>query len=235
MKKNTAPETEEKTAGQPVSPEIRGEECSDRSAGVQYRQSDRKRMLSVGVLAVCTALAAAASYSLHIDPPMVNVAGAFAVIITVLILMRFVKIPDGLFYTGLVFIFFASPMGSVIDLYRLWAPYDKIVHFASGLLLAAAGYALCLWLYEKISIEALQMWKKRDSKPVLSILILFAFLTASGGAGIWEIFEFTADKIAGGGMQRGMVDTLTDMIAGNLGGIAYCAYMLINNIHKTSR
>ena len=44
---------------------------------------------------------------------------------------------------------------------------------------------------------------------------------SGAGAGLWEIFEFVADKVAGGEMQRGMVDTVTDMIAGNIGALVY--------------
>ena len=46
----------------------------------------------------------------------------------------------------------------------------------------------------------------RQRRGIL-VIVLITFLASSAGAGIWEIFEFTADKIAGGGMQRGMVDT----------------------------
>lgn len=190
------------------------------------------RIAAVGALTVCTVAAAAAAYSLGIDPPAVNVAGAFAIIAAVLILMRFVKVPDGLFYTGLLFIFFASPMGSIVDLYRIWGPYDKIVHLASGVLLAAAGCALCCRLFNRVEKAAAgggshEAIGASGRGPVLEIIILFTFLTASAGAGLWEIFEFAADKVAGGGMQRGMVDTLTDMIAGNLGGLGYCGYIYL--------
>ena len=50
---------------------------------------------------------------------------------------------------------------------------------------------------------------------------------SGAGAGIWEIFEFLADRIAGGQMQRGMVDTVTDIIAGNAGALVYAAAFLI--------
>ncbi len=40
--------------------------------------------------------------------------------------------------------------------------------------------------------------------------MIFAFFFSSACAGIWEIFEFTSDKLLGGGMQRGMEDTVTD-------------------------
>ena len=180
----------------------------------------KKRTLAIVFLAAASAAAAAVAYGVGIDPPVVNVAGSFAIIAVVLVLSKLIKIPDNLFYTGLIFIFCASPIGSVIDLYRLWGPYDKIVHFASGLLLAAAAYSVISWLLAKAEIEAGQ-------PGVLLICIFFAFLFSSAGAGIWEIFEFVADKVAGGGMQRGMVDTVTDMIAGNIGALCYGGYLWI--------
>ena len=35
----------------------------------------------------------------------------------------------------------------------------------------------------------------------------------------WEIFEFAGDRVFGGQAQHGEVDTMTDMIAGTLGGV----------------
>lgn len=175
----------------------------------------RKRKTALWILTAAAAVSAAAAYGFDINPPVMNVAGSFAVIAAAAICGKLIKIPDGLFYTVLLFIFFASPVGSVLDLYRLWDPYDKIVHLASGMLLGAAGFALAVWLFEKIGVSA--------EKGIL-VIVLITFLASSAGAGIWEIFEFTVDKIAGGGMQRGMVDTLTDMIAGNIGGLFYSAF-----------
>ena len=68
---------------------------------------------------------------------------------------------------------------------------------------------------------------KTDDLAALTVPMVFAAcMFSSGGAGIWEIFEFLADRIAGGEMQRGMVDTVTDMIAGNIGALAYGAAAL---------
>lgn len=179
----------------------------------------KKKGIAVCILAAVTALTVWAAYAFEINPPAANVAGAFAVAAAALLAAALVKIPDGLFYTGLLFIFFASPVGSVLNLYRLWNPYDKIVHFASGLLLAAAGFAVISWLLERAEAD----WSNRF---VLGIAVLTAFLFAMAGAGLWEIFEFAADRIAGGEMQRGMVDTVTDMIAGAIGGLVYSGGLL---------
>ena len=74
-----------------------------------------------------------------INPPIGNVAGAFVSIAVVVLVSRVIQVSDTLFYSGLVFVFMASPMGSVINLYRSFGPYDKIIHFISGMLLAGFG------------------------------------------------------------------------------------------------
>ena len=61
----------------------------------------------------------------------------------------------------------------------------------------------------------------KKTKAYLFTQAAFAFFFSSAFAGIWEIFEFTADRLSGGDMQRGMVDTVTDIIAGNTGALTY--------------
>ena len=118
-------------------------------------------------------------------------------------------------FCGLLFVYFASPVGSVLNLYRSVDLYDKVVHFFSGLLLASLGAMIMSVLLK----HAVQTIKK--TKVYLFAEATFAFFFSSAFAGIWEIFEFTADRLAGGDMQRGMVDTVTDIIAGNLGALTY--------------
>ena len=172
------------------------------------------RTSGIIILTAATAAAVVIAYAIGINPPAANVAGAFVSIVIMVIVTKIIKVDDTLFYSGLVFIFMASPLGSIIDLYRFVGPYDKIVHFISGFLLAAFGMFIIEKLLKRTS-------KVEDSKPFVIPMIFAACMFSSGGAGLWEIFEFLADKIAGGGMQRGMVDTVTDMIAGNIGALVY--------------
>lgn len=172
------------------------------------------RTTGIIILTAATAAAVVIAYAIGINPPAANVAGAFVSIVIMVIVTKIIKVDDTLFYSGLVFIFMASPLGSIIDLYRFVDPYDKIVHFISGFLLAAFGMFIIEKLLKRTS-------KVEDSKPFVIPMIFAACMFSSGGAGLWEIFEFLADKIAGGGMQRGMVDTVTDMIAGNIGALVY--------------
>lgn len=172
------------------------------------------RTTGIIILTAATAAAVVIAYAIGINPPAANVAGAFVSIVIMVIVTKIIKVDDTLFYSGLVSIFMASPLGSIIDLYRFVGPYDKIVHFISGFLLAAFGMFIIEKLLKRTS-------KVEDLKPFVIPMIFTACMFSSGGAGLWEIFEFLADKIAGGGMQRGMVDTVTDMIAGNIGALVY--------------
>lgn len=190
----------------------------------------KKRVVAFTALVIAATGAAAAAFALGIDPPVANVAGAYGAILAAMIAAKIFNVSDGLYYTGLIFVFFASPMGSVLNLYRSFGPYDKIVHFFSGILLAALGMMIILYLF--------RIFGGTDEKlpgKLFVPAVCFAFFFSSAGAGIWEIFEFTADRLAGGGMQRGMVDTVTDIIAGNVGALAYGAVCLIKGFRKTRR
>lgn len=178
-----------------------------------------KRIIGVIVLVIATAATAAAAYMSGINPPAGNVIGAFASIAVLVAAAKLIEVSDTLFYSGLVFVFMASPLGSVINLYRSFGPYDKIVHLISGFLLAALGMLIIEKLMKKTA-------KISDLAPFALPMVFAACMFSSGGAGIWEIFEFLADKLAGGQMQRGMVDTVTDMIAGNIGAIVYGGFAL---------
>lgn len=176
---------------------------------------DKRRAAAAGIVLLSVPLCA---WLKGDDVSVSAVAGALAAWTVSVIMLRLVKAGDGIFYSVMTFIFLASPLGSVIDLYRLWGPYDKIVHFLSGVLIAYIGYEIAVWIASKCKVK--------DISAIKPLLALTAFLFAGAAAGIWEIFEFTADKLAGGEMQRGMTDTITDMIAGNGGGLTAALILL---------
>lgn len=182
---------------------------------------NRKRITAVLLLVIATIVTAAAAFLIGTDPPVANVAGSFGAIAALLIVSKLLDIGDDLFYSGIIFVFFASPVGSVLDMYRSFGPYDKIIHFISGILLASLGVFIISKILKRAELSC------ENKKAENLIRMIFAFFFSSACAGIWEIFEFSADRIAGGGMQRGMVDTLTDMIAGNAGALLYCAVFML--------
>lgn len=175
----------------------------------------RKRWIGLIILILATAFTAVYACQTGIDPDPITIAGSFGSIIALLLIAYILKVRDDLFFCGLLFVYFASPVGSVLDLYRSVGPYDKIVHFFSGILLASLG-AMIMSILLKHAVKTV-----KKSKAYLFVQAVFAFFFSSAFAGIWEIFEFTADRLSGGDMQRGMVDTVTDIIAGNTGALTY--------------
>ena len=180
-----------------------------------YTFLTRTRWIGRIVLVLATAFTTVLACRTGIDPAPATIAGSFGSIVVLLIIARILKVRDDLFFCGLLFVYFASPVGSVLDLYRSVGPYDKIVHFFSGILLASLG-AMIMSMLLKRAVHTI-----KKTKAYLFTQAAFAFFFSSAFAGIWEIFEFTADRLSGGDMQRGMVDTVTDIIAGNTGALTY--------------
>ena len=167
------------------------------------------RLIYFLVSIIASAITTIYAFMSGLNPPIGFLAGCIGANVAVVIVCLILKAPTHLYVLALIFVYLASPLGSIMNFYRSIDPYDKIVHFFSGILIAAFGWFVINKLLPAV-----------DGKTKF-IGCLTAFLFASASAGLWEIFEFVTDILAGGGMQRGMVDTVTDMIAGNLGGIVY--------------
>ncbi len=176
----------------------------------------KRRILTVVILATATGITAVAALKIGINPPVGNIIGSFCAIAALVVFSMLIKVKDNLFYCGAIFVYCASPVGSVLNLYRSVGPYDKIVHFFSGIMLAWLATVILSRLFDRAVSEL------KNAKLYMLLQCGFAFFFSSAGAGIWEIFEFTTDRLTGGEMQRGMVDTVTDIIAGNTGALTYC-------------
>lgn len=181
----------------------------------------KRRITAVLILAVATGITAVIAVNSGINPPVGNIIGSFCAIAVLVVFSLLLKVKDNLFYCGLIFVYCASPVGSVLNLYRSVGPYDKIVHCFSGILLAWLATVLLSRLFDRVVSEV------RNTKLYMLLQCGFAFFFSSAGAGIWEIFEFTTDRLTGGEMQRGMVDTVTDIIAGNTGALTYCIILAV--------
>lgn len=99
--------------------------------------------------------------------------------------------------------------------------YDKIVHFGSGVLFALVFY------------ELYKNNKKNNLSKFWLFVCVFAF--AMMVSGVWEIYEYTFDGLAGQNMQRArgfvgreaLADTLFDMISDFFGGLVGATIALI--------
>ena len=146
--------------------------------------------------------------AMGIDPPVINIVGAY--VSSVLVAAVLYKAPWHFFVLALCFDLLAAAFGSVLDLYRSIECYDLIVHFLSGVLAAEGGRLMIDCLLGRYHVKKM---------PLVSCL--FALFFACACAGIWEIYEFTADQLIGTNMQGNNLNTMGDIVSGVLGAICY--------------
>ena len=114
------------------------------------------------------------------------------------------------FYLIYLFIVGAMYLGSVLDFYLIIPFYDKILHLLSGLIIGIIGYILFLHM-----VDGEDKSKYRKYMP-----ILFSIMFSIAGAAVWEIWEFSTDKLFGFTSQNNSLDdTMWDIICGTIMGI----------------
>lgn len=133
-----------------------------------------------------------------------------------------VRLPAELLILTLVFSFAALFLGEVRSYYqRIWW-WDIALHATSGLLLGIMGFLLVYILNESRRIDL-------HMRP--RFVALFAFMFAVSVGALWEVFEFSMDRIFGLNMQKpmlgddsGLTDTMWDLIVDTLGALAISLY-----------
>lgn len=112
----------------------------------------------------------------------------------------------------LLILTFDIVLGRFFHLYDRISFYDKLIHYHDSLLIAFSGFIMIYSLYFTGRIKV--------SPLIGGVVILFVTV---GFGGIWEIMEYTADKIFGQGAQGSPIlspldDTMTDLMFDLLGG-----------------
>ncbi len=114
------------------------------------------------------------------------------------------------FYLIYSFIIGAMYLGNVFDFYIIIPMYDKILHLLSGLIIGLIGYILFLHLSNGSGVNSFKRYMP----------ILFSIIFSIAAAGIWEIWEFSTDRLFGFISQNNSLhDTMWDIICGTLMGI----------------
>lgn len=108
----------------------------------------------------------------------------------------------------IVFSLYLHSAGMILGWYMTIPFYDKFGHFVGSLSVALLGFTLEI-IFEKYSQT------KINKRHVILFIILF---TMALGA-IWEITEFSVDKIFGTMGQHGLDDTMWDLICDLFGAI----------------
>lgn len=134
-----------------------------------------------------------------------------------------VKVNPFIEFVYLVFVVLAQLFGSMLHFYSEIHWYDSFTHFLSGVLTAF------------LSIIILDKLRKYNSKDIV-FNIIFIFAITLMVASLWEIFEFSSDKILGGDTQKvlltGVDDTMKDIICALFGSVVFVVcylYDLLKN------
>jgi len=119
------------------------------------------------------------------------------------------------------FVFAGLFLGTTLNFYILFPPWDNILHFFSGIVLGILGFAI-------FDLSHRRMF--REMSPPLAALFALSFSMASGK--VWEIYEFILDSLMGTNTQRwadnygvpfvgqaALSDTMWDMIFNSIGAI----------------
>ncbi len=112
-----------------------------------------------------------------------------------------------------IFLILSIIVGSLWRVYWVWAPYDIIIHFASGVIISLMTYSF--------------FTSNQNNKVSLFWLFVIVVAVALMCGGVWEIWEYVTDGLLGnnGQVWQGMVerealtDTMQDLICDFVGGI----------------
>ncbi|OCA84447.1 hypothetical protein A8F94_17260 [Bacillus sp. FJAT-27225] len=125
----------------------------------------------------------------------------------------------------LVFLVCSQYLGSIKGWYGLgW--WDTLLHGLSGALLGFTGIALYERLVHRGAGTQISAW----------FVFLFVFSFAVFGGVVWEIYEFASDQLLGMTLQGGgNKDTMTDLIADSMGGLAVAIWAGLRTEFKNKR
>jgi hypothetical protein len=109
-----------------------------------------------------------------------------------------------------ILVFGLHVASSSLGLYGVWPPLDIPMHFLGGMAIA--------WFFGHAYLAAEELDLLGRPAAILYRVTVFA-LTGSTTV-FWELVEFLSDRYAGTHAQKGLEDTLGDMLVGILGGLA---------------
>jgi len=162
-------------------------------------------VLKLGLAAIIPFEVAAGQYAI-----------AFGVFITLIVSLMpailsrslYINLPWEIDFFVTVVIFAHAFLGYFVGLYRLIPYFDKVLHFASTVIISMLSFMI---IYSFYLIGRVRL--------SYGFLFLFIILTALGLGGLWEIIEFAVDQIFVMDMQNGLEDTMYDLIFDMMGGI----------------
>lgn len=133
------------------------------------------------------------------------------------------KLPNYMCTIYFIFLYCSIYLGDVRNFYYIFPHWDSVLHYFSGAMLGAFGFALVDILNHSEKV-------KMDLSPAFVCLFAFCFAIAAGV--IWEVYEFTGDTLFGLNMQKhrlqdgtmligqeALKDTMIDLIVDAAGAL----------------
>lgn len=158
---------------------------------------------------------------------LVLVSVALPLIIFLVIHLLHIKVPITFYLVTLIFIFFASLVGSCLHGYAV-PFYDKIVHFGSGLL--ASTIALIVFYHIRQS-------KTIKNKADYHLALVFINALNMSIALLWEYYEYAMLVFFNNDCIRhyatGIHDSMTDMLSATLAGLLFTRSFI--HYHQTGK
>lgn len=133
-----------------------------------------------------------------------------------------IRFGSGMKIAIVLFIFGSELLGEIRSFYEIIPWWDDLLHSVSGVILGLIGFMLVYSLNESEKSSV-------NLSPVFVSLFAFCFALACGA--LWEIFEFSGDRLLNMDMQKfrppagttelvtdswrydaGLIDTMTDII-----------------------
>ena len=107
-----------------------------------------------------------------------------------------IKLPMALEIIAVLFVFCANILGEIASFYTIFPFWDDMLHYTSGFIFAAFGFAL---------VDILNRHRNVDFhlSPIFLSLVALCFSMSVGV--VWEFFEFAADTFLRTDMQKDFI------------------------------
>ena len=124
-----------------------------------------------------------------------------------------IHLPPEAELSAIIFLYSSLFLGEFGDFYERFWWWDLLLHTSSGFLLGLFAYILVFVLNRTPRVNL-------HLSPPFVALFTVCFAVAAGS--VWEIFEYSMDRIFGLQMQKdGLHDTMWDMIVNLLGALSF--------------
>lgn len=109
-------------------------------------------------------------------------------------------VPETFYYIAVIFAFFSTYLGSIMNFYERFYWWDDMLHFVSGILLGMLFIIITSFL-------VIKRFGKLSKKHDIITIVVIGVLVSISIAVFWEFYEFTYDFLFDGNMQRSLIIT----------------------------